>query len=91
MLNPMAAEFFRYPSGMKIIFYKPSPGTDFLFNVYFWHGLFIFVFMFFRLRIEAPPPSAIYFFKAENHEIQFPFLCTKPSKDKHKFLSFKGR
>ena len=29
------------------------------------------------------------FYKAKNQDIQFPLLCTKPRKDKHKFLSFK--
>ena len=29
-------------------------------------------------------------FKAENQEIQFLLLCTKPNIDKHKFLFFKG-
>ena len=47
------------------------------------------------LRIEAPPLSTVqgkclHFFKEENQEIQFPLLCTKSSKDKRKFLSFKG-
>ena len=57
---------------------------------------FSLVLVFPGLRIEAPPSSTVQdkciytIFKAENQEIQFPFLCTKPSRDKHKLLSFKG-
>ena len=52
-----------------------------------WHELFSLVLMFPSLKIEAPPPSTvqgvyIHFFKAKNQEIQFQFLCIKPSKDK---------
>ena len=52
--------------------------------------------MFPGLRIDALPlftvqGKCIYtIFKAENQEIQFPVLCTKPSKDKDKFDYFKG-
>ena len=51
--------------------------------------------MFPGLRIEAFPLSTVQgkciyiIFKVENLEIQFLLLCTKPSIDKHKFLSFK--
>ena len=61
-----------------------------------WHGLFSLVLMFAGLRNEAPllftvQSKCIYtIFEAEIQEIQFPFICTKPSIDKHKFLSFKG-
>ena len=59
-----------------------------------WHGLFILVIVFPRLRIEAPPLSTVQgkciytIVKAENQEIQFPLLCTKPSIDKHKYVVF---
>ena len=61
-----------------------------------WHGLFSLVLIISGLRIEALPLSMVKgkcihtIFKAANQEIQFPLLCTKPSKDKLKFLSFKG-
>ena len=61
-----------------------------------WYGLFSLVLMSSGLRIEALPLSTVQgtcmytIFKAENQEIQFPLLCTKPSIDKHKFLSFNG-
>ena len=73
-------------------FYKPSPGKDFFFSMFtVWHGLFSLVLMFPGLRIEAPPHpqyrvSVYTLFKAENHEIQFPLLCTKPSKDKQRLV-----
>ena len=62
-----------------------------------WYGLFSLLLMFPKMRIEAPPPSTVQgkyiytLFKAENQTIQLPLLCTKPSKDKCKFLSFRGR
>ena len=61
-----------------------------------WYRLFSLVLMFSGLRIETPPPPIIQskciyiMFEAENQEIQFPFLCTQPSIDKHNILSFKG-
>ena len=61
-----------------------------------WHGLFSLVLMFSGLRIEAPPLFTVQdkcictIFKADNQEIQFPLLCTKPNIDIHKFLSFKS-
>ena len=61
-----------------------------------WHGLFSLVFVFPGLRIGAPPLSTVQVkciytsCKVENQKIQFPLLCTKPSIDRHKFLSFKG-
>ena len=57
-----------------------------------WHALFPLTLMFRAVRTEAPPPSTVQgkciytFFKGENQAIQLPLLCTKPSKDKHKFL-----
>ena len=61
-----------------------------------WHGLFSLVLMIHGLRIEAPPLSTVLnkcirtIFKAENQEIEFPLLCTKPSIDTHNSLSVKG-
>ena len=58
-----------------------------------WHGLLSFVLIFLGLRIKALflQDKCIYtIFKMDNQEIQFPLLCTKPSTDKHTFLSFKG-
>ena len=52
--------------------------------------------MFPGLRIEDLSLSTVQgkciytIFKAENQEIQFQLLCTKPSIDKQKFLSYKG-
>ena len=81
---------------MEIIFYKPSPGMKFFLMFTVWHGLFSMVLIFPGMRIEAPPLSTVKgkciytIFRAENQEIQYLLLCTKPSIDKHKFLSFKG-
>ena len=50
-----------------------------------WHRLFSLVLVFTGLRIEAPHPltvqgKCIYtIFRAENQEIKFPLLRTKPS------------
>ena len=60
-----------------------------------WHGLFSLVLLFSGLRIEAVPLSTVQdkciykMFKAENQEIEFLLLCTKPSEDTFLF-SFKG-
>ena len=96
-LTPLAAAFFLYLSGAwRNFVYKPSPGTNFFAMFTVWHGLFSLTLMFPRLRIEVPSLSTVQgncmyiFFKAENQEIQFLLLCTKPSKDKHKFLSLKA-
>ena len=88
MVNPLAAELFF--ATLELV------RRSFL-QTLTWHGLFSLVLMFPGLRIEAPPLSTVQgkciytFFKAENQEIQLLLLCTKPSKDKHKFLFFKGR
>ena len=62
IFNPLAAEFFHYPSGgTEIIFYKPSPGTNFLFQcLLFWRGFFSLILMFPGLRIYAVPPPPIH-------------------------------
>ena len=79
--------FLYPPLGTELIFYMPSPGTEF------------FGFCVSRAENWSSAPSTtqckcIYaIFKAPralNQVIQFPLLCTKPSIDKHKFLSFKG-
>ena len=63
----------------------------------FWHRLFSFVPLFPGVRIETPPTSTVQgkclytFLKAENQEIQRLLLGTKSNKDKHKFMSFRGR
>ena len=63
-----------------------------------WHGLFPLILMFPGLRIEALPLSkvlrkSIYtIFKRRTRKLSFHSyvpVCTKPSIDKHKFLSFK--
>ena len=78
-LNPLAAEFFRYPLGARRSL--TWHGLSFsMFTV--WHGLFSLVLMFPGLRIEGPPLFTIQgncintFFKAANQEIQFLLLCT---------------
>ena len=49
-----------------------------------------------RMRIEALSLATVQgkciytFFKAENQEFNFPLLCTKPGKDKHKVFSKVG-
>ena len=59
------------------------------------HGLFSLILVFSGLRIESLPLSIVQgkcictTFKAEIQEIELPLLCTKPSKNKHTFLSFK--
>ena len=77
--NPLAVEFFLIPF---------SGHGDIVLQTFIWHGLFqcllfgtafSFVLMFLR------PNHSTGFFKEENQEIQFPLLCTKPSKDKNKF------
>ena len=58
-----------------------------------WHRLFSLVIMFPGLRIEALPISTVQgkciytFLKRRTRKFNF-VLCTKPSKDKHKFLFF---
>ena len=61
-----------------------------------WYRLFSLVLLFPGLRIEVPPPSTVHgkctytIFKVKNQETQFLLLCTKPSIDKHNFLSCKS-
>ena len=90
--------FFCYPRIGTDNFYKPLPGMDFRFQCLpFGTDFFSLVLMFPGVRIEASPPSTVQgkciytFFKVKNQAIQFLLLCTKPSKDKHKILSFKGQ
>ena len=88
--------FLNPSGGMEIIFYIPSPGTEFLFEcLLFGMDFFVWYSCFpgweLKLRPYLQYRVSIYtqFFKRENQEIKFPLLCTKLSKDKHKFLSFK--
>ena len=81
---------------MEIICYKPSPGKEF-FNLYCLAWIFFFgtdVTSGWKLKLHPylQYRVSVYtqIFKAEKQEIQFPLLYTKPSKDKQKFLSFKG-
>ena len=94
LFNPLAAEFFSLPfRGMEIIFYKSSPGTDFLFQCLFtvWHSLVSLVLLFPDLRIESPHPSTVQgkciytFLKQRTRKFNL-CSCTKPCKDKHKVL-----
>ena len=58
-------------------------GTDFL----LWYSCFPGWELKLRPSLSTVQGKYIYiFFKAENQEIQFPLLCTKTSKDKHKFF-----
>ena len=77
-LNPLAVDFFGYPS-LELIFINLHLARTFFFNVF---------------QLSSAPSTVqgkcIYtFFKAENQQIQFPLLCIKPSKDKHKFFLLK--
>ena len=80
---------------MEIIFYKPSPGTDFSQCLLFGTDFFLLYSCFSGWELKLRPYLQygvvyIHFFKAENQEIQFPLLCTKPSKDKQVFSSKDG-
>ena len=81
---------------MEIIFYIPSPGTEFIFSYLLFCTDFPMVLTFPGLRIEAPQLSTVHgkctynIFKAENQETQFPLLYAKPIIDKHKLSSFQG-
>ena len=81
--------FFIPFRGTEIIFYIPSPGTEF-FSFLLWHRLLWYscfpgwelkLFPYLQYRVSVYTLS-----KAENQEIQFPLLYTKPIKDKHKFF-----
>ena len=83
----MAAEIYFYTlQRHRNIFYKPSPGTQLFLMFTVLHGLFPLVLIFPGL---STPPSTVQgkcintIFKAENQEINFPLLCTKPSIDKY--------
>ena len=97
--NPLAVEFFCQPSrGTEIIFYKPSPGTNFFQCLPFGMDFCLWYSCFSGWEwIEAPPLSTLQgkfvytFFKAESQEIQFPLLSTKPSKDKFFLSKSRGR
>ena len=97
VINLLATEFFLLPSNYH---------SENSLHSFTWHGVFFrcllfgtdffLVLMFSGLRIEAPLLFTVQgnyiftIFKAENQESQFLMLDTKPSIDKHKFLSFKG-
>ena len=83
-LNPLAAEFFYTLQGHGDNFLQTFTWHRIFSMFTVWNRLFSLVLMFSGLRIEALPLSTVLskciytFFKAENQEIQFPFLCTKP-------------
>ena len=86
---------FLYPSdGTEIFFYKLSPGMDFFQCLLFGTDFFLWYSCILGWELKLRPLSTVQgkctytIFNAENQEIQSPLSCTKPSIDKHKFLSF---
>ena len=93
LLNPLAADFFfaTLLGARSYFFYIPSPGTE-LFPCLLFGTDFFLGYSCFPGWNLTPPQSTVQgksiytIFKAENQEIQFPLLCTKHSKFKHKFF-----
>ena len=77
-LNPLTVEFFFIPfRSTKIIFYKPSPGTEFfqclVFGTDFFFGTHVYWVKTWSIALSTVQDNCIYtIFKAVNQEIQFP-------------------
>ena len=86
-LTPCLQSFFILFRGHGDNFYKPSPDTDFFFNVYCLAQTFFFGTHVSQAENWSSAPSTVQGkCIAENQEIQFPLLCSKPGKDNHKFF-----
>ena len=86
MLTLWLWSFFCYPRiSMELICLHTFTWHEVLSMFTLWHGLFSLVLMFPGLKIKVPPLSTVHgnnihtIFKAENQEIQYLLLCTKPS------------
>ena len=90
----LSLQSFLYPSGSTEIFLFANLHLALsFFNVYRLVRTFSLVLRYQRKRLPPPPSTVqgkcIYtIFKMENQKIQLPLLCTKKSRDKHKFFVF---